>query len=189
MSNNNNNNNNTTPSSLDYRDLTSDDNIKRLDPIHGIDVVKNEATGCHNTVGPTTQNGYKVVCRSRNGKRVSLYAHRIAWEYANNQKVPEGMVVMHKCDNPRCCNPDHLTIGTPAENVKDAILKGRWKSSLTVPQIMEYVASESKTLATRRVLAKKFGVTPTYLKSFLNSKTYRIFLEEYKQHGNLQSAV
>lgn len=54
-------------------------------------------------------------------------AHRIAWEQANGRPVPAGMVVMHRCDNPPCVNPAHLTIGTVADNNRDRHSKGRSK--------------------------------------------------------------
>lgn len=53
------------------------------------------------------------------------YAHRVAWEIHNNAEIPKGKVVMHTCDNPSCVNPDHLRLGTQADNVKDMIDKGR----------------------------------------------------------------
>ena len=65
--------------------------------------------------------------RISTGKKpyVLVLAHRLSWEIHNKQKIPEGMFVMHKCDNPECCNPDHLMIGTPKENTQDMIAKGR----------------------------------------------------------------
>lgn len=57
----------------------------------------------------------------------SVYTHRFAWELANNRSVPDGLVVRHACDNPICQNPSHLVIGTQSDNVRDALIRGRWK--------------------------------------------------------------
>lgn len=51
-------------------------------------------------------------------------AHRIAWELVNGP-VPQGMCVRHTCDTPPCCNPEHLILGSQAENMKDKIGRGR----------------------------------------------------------------
>jgi hypothetical protein len=53
-------------------------------------------------------------------------AHRVAWESVNGQ-IADGMVICHKCDNPMCVNVDHLFVGTPADNMKDKMGKGRYK--------------------------------------------------------------
>lgn len=59
------------------------------------------------------------------GKGRTLGTHKLAWILTNGE-VPEGYLVLHKCDNPPCCNPEHLFIGTQSDNVRDAITKGRW---------------------------------------------------------------
>lgn len=66
-------------------------------------------------------DGYGIVSRRRGGR---CLAHRYAFEQYVGP-IPENSVVLHSCDNPRCCNPAHLSIGTQAENVADMIKKGR----------------------------------------------------------------
>jgi hypothetical protein len=58
-----------------------------------------------------------------NGKLTN--ASRVAYIMANGDIENEGMVVCHKCDNPICCNPAHLWLGTPADNLRDCREKGR----------------------------------------------------------------
>jgi HNH endonuclease len=53
-----------------------------------------------------------------------IRAHRIAFELAYGP-IPTGLLVLHRCDNPPCCNPDHLFLGTQADNVDDMVEKRR----------------------------------------------------------------
>lgn len=53
-----------------------------------------------------------------------MLAHRLAWEIFNGP-IPDGMLVRHQCDNPMCVNWRHLVIGTPQQNVGDAIERNR----------------------------------------------------------------
>lgn len=55
-----------------------------------------------------------------------LPAHRVAYEDCVGP-VPDGLYVMHKCNNKLCCNPKHLTVGTNSENQRHASVSGAWK--------------------------------------------------------------
>lgn len=65
------------------------------------------------------KNGYGRFTQNR----IEHYAHRYAWSIYNGP-VPDGMHVMHRCNNKDCCNPLHLELGTPSENTRDAYQDG-----------------------------------------------------------------
>ncbi len=76
---------------------------------------------CWPWLGSKRRRGYGMI--SVRGRLAS--AHRVAWELANGRRVPRGLVIMHRCDNPACCNPRHLIAATQKENIADMIAKGR----------------------------------------------------------------
>jgi Autographiviridae endonuclease len=74
-------------------------------------------------------------------------AHRVVYELYHGP-IPDGMCVMHVvCDNPQCCNPTHLKLGTQAENMADKVAKGRQQRGENVPTAKLTVA---KVLDIRR---------------------------------------
>lgn len=81
--------------------------------------------GCWLYTGFRKWDGYGWLARYFNGKVRYLTAHRYAWMLLKGD-VPAGMHVLHKCDNPPCCNPDHLWLGTHQDNMRDKSAKGRF---------------------------------------------------------------
>lgn len=81
--------------------------------------------GCWAWVGRTDTFGYGVIQQNRKIPRKS--AHRVSWEI-HNGPIPDGLSVLHHCDNPPCTNPKHLFLGTQADNLADAKKKGRLKN-------------------------------------------------------------
>lgn len=81
-----------------------------------------EGAGCWEWRGPLTPGGYGHA-RLADSARPHT-AHRVSYMYTKGE-IPEGMVILHRCDNPRCVNPEHLRPGTQKENLEDMTNKGR----------------------------------------------------------------
>jgi len=85
----------------------------------------NKTASCWLWTGATVKGyGYLKVPPS---PRRTMYAHRVVWCLRYGQP-PNGMCILHRCDNPLCVNPDHLFLGTHADNMRDASAKGRAKN-------------------------------------------------------------
>ena len=104
-----------------HRDRSSDGWITAaLDLIERRGVVVTDS-GCLEYQGYRNELGYGQV---RVDRSALLRVHRVVYE-AVNGPIPDGLVVRHTCDNPPCCNPDHLVVGTQAENMRDRDERGR----------------------------------------------------------------
>ncbi len=76
--------------------------------------------GCWDWPNYRNKDGYGLT--SLNGK--TTVAHRVAWVLTFDS-IPDNLYVLHRCDNPACCNPSHLFLGTAEDNAKDCKSKGR----------------------------------------------------------------
>lgn len=77
--------------------------------------------GCWNWTASTREGGYG---RFGIGAHGGILAHRYSY-ILHNGEIPDGLCVLHHCDNPSCVRPDHLFLGTKADNARDKVSKGR----------------------------------------------------------------
>ena len=82
--------------------------------------------GCWWWLAQVNAQGYGVM----HDAGVMALAHRISWRL-HFGAAPAGLCVCHRCDNPRCVNPDHLFVGTQGDNMRDAANKGRLRMPTT----------------------------------------------------------
>jgi len=110
-----------------------------------------------------------------NGRIVK--AHRVAWELAFGP-VPTGLCVCHHCDNSRCVNPSHLFLGTPGDNVRDAVAKGRARGGpggkkLKPSTVRKMRALWATGLVSQADLGKQFHTHRTNVLSIVHNRTWR----------------
>lgn len=80
--------------------------------------------GCWGWSGTLDEKGYARVRTWVDDRWIPRLAHRVSWEL-HRGPIPDGMSVLHTCDNPPCVKPEHLFLGTQLDNVRDCIAKGR----------------------------------------------------------------
>jgi len=142
----------------------------------------NGRTGCWEWSGATRRGYGRLTVGSRtNGTRRSESAHRVSFNLAKGA-IPNGMEVCHVCDNPKCINPDHLFLGTKADNAHDRDRKGR--------NIVHTGEEQSRAKLTRRTvqaarweramngtsyqkLADKYGVSKRTIQNAVKGKTWK----------------
>jgi hypothetical protein len=90
-----------------------------------------KSEGCWEWSGKVDKAGYgQFKIGGRNGK--TNFAHRVSYTLFKGE-IPDGMCVLHRCDNPPCVNPEHLWLGTKADNSRDAMAKGRLRGAIAPP--------------------------------------------------------
>jgi hypothetical protein len=133
---------------------------------------------CWTWTGFRDPNGYgRIMIREPQGNRPSL-AHRVAWELVNGP-IPEGMNLCHHCDNPPCVRPDHLFLGTDADNMADASRKGRTTfgergpaAKLTEQDAKDIRARYAAGGISQQTLAKEYGLAQATVSELIRRLTW-----------------
>lgn len=137
---------------------------------------------CWEWRGAISSNGYgNFACKGEKD-----LAHRWSWR-AFNGDIPEGLWVLHRCDNRRCVNPEHLFLGDRSGNMKDCARKGRLKlpdvrgekhseSKLTSHQVYEIRQRYADFKIPQRKLAYEYGVSQGLINHILRGKAWRHLL-------------
>ena len=148
-------------------------------------LVVGEDDECWEYSGKKSKSGYGRVSRERK----TLYTHRMAYAFYRGP-VPPGLLVCHECDNPPCCNPNHLFLGTHLDNRLDCCRKGRQarirgearhNSPITDADVVEIRRRFRRGMAYR--MAEEYGVHPQTIYNIVNRVTRTLPGEEPKPIG------
>jgi len=137
--------------------------------------------GCVEWTGSLTAGGYGHIWYEG---RLEL-VHRVTYEIANGP-IPKmeghhGACVCHRCDNRLCINPEHLFIGSHADNMADMMAKGRWKpirgAANPHAKLTEAQAEQIRSLRgirSQREIAEMFGVSKTAVRYIQQGRLWRV---------------
>lgn len=149
--------------------LTQDRLFERIDQSGGPDA-------CWPWMAGRISTGYGSFYRHG----VHILAHRDSYTIANGP-IPAGLHVLHRCDNPPCCNPKHLFLGTQATNNADKLAKGRlphgenhFMTKFTDEQVNGVVALYQKGGISQKAAAATIGMCGPHFCWILSGKVRKI---------------
>lgn len=124
--------------------------------------------GCLIWIGTKQTEGYGLI--RINGR---LHAtHRVAWELTHGEKIPQGKIICHTCDNPSCIEPTHLYSGNDASNAADRESRGRVVKRLSEQKVRYIRAAVAAGRSTHSV-AKELGIAQTTAYNITNGRSYK----------------
>lgn len=129
--------------------------------------IETQSAGCHEFQGKVYDGRGKI---SLNG---SVFLASRVFYFLHFKVDPAEFCVCHTCDNPKCLNPDHLFLGTIADNMRDKTLKMRGATKLTTAEVREIRYLKNVRGFTYGQLKIKFGVTKSALHGIVNNKTWK----------------
>jgi len=129
---------------------------------------------CWEWIKTKNKRGYGLLSVNRK----YVMAHRFSWELFNHE-IPEGLYILHRCDNPSCVNPSHLFLGTKLDNSLDALHKGRiprgedkWCSKLSENEVIEIIKRHNNN-ESRKDIAKDYDVCPWTIRDIVTGRTWK----------------
>jgi hypothetical protein len=129
-------------------------------------VNKTTSTGCWEWTAGKVKDGYGSFKMNKQWRQT----HR--WVMMFEGHDIKDKVVMHKCDNPSCVNPDHLTLGTQADNVQDMHAKGRYVKPLSKLSDLDIIDIRTSNLSLSKI-SKKYNISIPYASNIRNYKGSR----------------
>lgn len=135
-------------------------------------------TGCwiwtgHTGIPPNDYGRIKVKGKNRIASRIAYMIFK--------KEIPHGMSVCHLCDTPSCVNPDHLFLGTHADNMRDSVVKGRnpkagsknGQAKLSEQDVIKIRHIYNTQRISQRDLAKKFNVSGPTVNLIVNNRIWQ----------------
>lgn len=132
---------------------------------------------CWNWTAARTAAGYGQLWVD--GK--ARYVHRLIAVIELGLDESSGQCVRHDCDNPACHNPEHLALGTHADNMRDAVLRGRMAKKLTPDKVGE-IKAKLQTETSRADLASEYGVSRKTIDQIAKGETWAHVLPRQDEH-------
>ena len=132
-----------------------------------IDFLGKSLIECHEWTGYKDEDGYGQF--SLNGK---LYRSSRVMKFISTGKDPGDLIIRHTCDNPPCCNDNHLVLGTTVDNSRDCLIRGRHGTAkLTIEEVLDIRYLRFLDIS-RAIIAKQFNISESYVTEICRRATW-----------------
>lgn len=163
--------------------------IKPIEERFWAKVQKGAESDCWLWIAGRTPAGYGTLSvGGRDARPYNVYAHRFSF-MIHKGAIPDGMLIMHSCDNPHCVNPAHLSLGTDKINADDMRRKGRARyggpnvytrilgeknhAAVLTPQDVLDIRRDAAFGETKTSLARRYGVSDSTIRRTVSRLNWR----------------
>lgn len=143
----------------------------------------NKETGCWEWIGYLDKDGYGQFSIILSNMKKMVKSHRLAFSIFHNIVIISEMCVCHTCDNPKCCNPNHLWLGTNLDNTQDMMNKGRGnqasgenhgRAKLDWISVREIRRLHTTGKYTYPQLSEMFNISYSSINFVVNNRTWKV---------------